>query len=353
MTGNDGHHIRQWLESQDGRRALRQIAVSIRKRSDFKTLQTGFSGSASTFFGENAKDPVPEELISELCLFMLEKSHRMVEMLSGENSRLVGFLYIAFLNHLKEKVRQSNINMERSLYRRISRVFSQSNRIFTKRRKSGSAFSIAQGDNNILIPRLLEEDLQAIPFPLVEAGGLDIRIVNTKDNLVMLGIFFWEQVSAMWGQKPIWVGIFDFVQWLRLHVVMARPEKSDMECISLYPDASRGGAEFFDADQVRTWAGMFAGRLNEKEMAALVMTVEHGMTLAEIAGKLNLKSSSAARYHREGAYEKLRDFLRDRPWLSPEDLNRDALLLFQDTLMRICIENLKKSGWMPSLINRR
>ncbi len=340
MTGNGNHKIRQWLESSEGMRALSQIALSIRKRSDFKILQAGISGIAVNVSDKRDEDEILAELISELCLFILEKSSRIAVLMAGDASHLSGFLYIGFLNHLKEKARKSNINAERNLYRRISRAFSTSNRIVVNRRKKGSAFSLSPYKENLYIPRLLEEDLREIPFPISEKGGLVIGIVSKKASLLQLGAYFWEKISAMWGGRPVWIEMFDFVQWLKLHVVMDWPASSGNMDLSLIADKTGCEGGFFDAGLIVSWAKMFAGRLNDKEQAVLIMGLEHGMTLSETSAKLGLKSSSASRYHRENAYEKLRDFLRDRPWLSPEDLNSEALALFHGELMKILAQNL-------------
>lgn len=353
MTENDSHHIRQWLESSEGLHVLRQIALSIRKRSDFKILQAGFSGTARILGNERAEEAKVAELISELCIFILEKSPRIAALMTKDATRLSGFLYIGFLNHLKEKARRSSINAERSLYRRISRVFSQSCCITIKRMKNGSSFSLSQHTESICIPRLLEEDLREIPFPLDETGGLTMEAISGKAYLLKLGICFWENVSAMWGGRPVWVGMFDFVQWLRLHVVMDRPAAAENKDVSFIANTTGCDEVFFDAAQILSWAKMFAERLNEKEKAVLIMALEHGMTLSEMTTRLGLKSSSASRYHREHAYEKLRDFLRDRPWLSPGDLNPEALGLFHGELMKIIAQHLQKSDLMPSLPNRR
>jgi len=59
----------------------------------------------------------------------------------------------------------------------------------------------------------------------------------------------------------------------------------------------------------------------------------HDLSLKNIAEKLGYKGSSGPKYPLDSAERKLRFFLRDLPWLSPDDLNKEAFSLFRDTLL--------------------
>ena len=97
----------------------------------------------------------------------------------------------------------------------------------------------------------------------------------------------------------------------------------------------RADKTLFDAARVVAWAGQFAERLKPKEKAVFLMRHREGLTLEQIADKLGYSGPSGPAYPLARAEEKLRSFLRDLDWLSPEDENREARDLFLDTLFSL------------------
>jgi hypothetical protein len=65
--------------------------------------------------------------------------------------------------------------------------------------------------------------------------------------------------------------------------------------------------------------------------------------LEGVARQAGYSSPSGVKYRLERIQEKMKYFLRDLPWLSPEDLNEEAFSFFLNILLR----HLKKSGPRP------
>ena len=187
-------------------------------------------------------------------------------------------------------------------------------------------------------PPLTSEDLAEIPYA---DEALTYEAVNREGVLVRMAEHFWLEVKRIWYGKSVWVRVSDFITWVGLHVQLKQPRVSEerageKDLISAVADDRPGPDQlFFDAARVVEWAGMFAARLKAKEKAVFWMRYHQGLTLEQIAERLNYGGPSGPAYTLERAEEKLRFFLRDLPWLSPDDLNPEALDLFLETLFSL------------------
>ena len=103
-----------------------------------------------------------------------------------------------------------------------------------------------------------------------------------------------------------------------------------------YHDATQA----FNPEDINCWARNFAERLDGREKRIFYHRFGEKGVFSAIAAKLGYSSPAAAKYHCDRCEEKLRSFLIDLPWLSPDDLNEDAFLHFLDTLLLVLKESV-------------
>jgi len=153
----------------------------------------------------------------------------------------------------------------------------------------------------------------------------------------------------MWGQLPVWIDLRDFVAWIGRHISLKAPtvrteDVAGPSAKDEVPDnAQNPDALYYDRDLVIRWAENFSNRLSKNERDVYKLSYGASLNLREMARELNYKGSSGPKYILECINGKLRLFLRDLPWLSPDDFNRDAFSLFMDTVISI----LKKGPAKP------
>ena len=78
--------------------------------------------------------------------------------------------------------------------------------------------------------------------------------------------------------------------------------------------------------------------MNLREKKGFLLRYQEDCGYAAIAAALNYSSPSGAKYMLKGIEGRLRYFLRDLPWLSPDgrcETHREAHALFCETLMAI------------------
>ncbi len=338
-NGSTRQTIRQWLSEPAGRQLLRKVAFATRRRLDFGKYRVSISGSGVSDDSPDRDDSLISELESELCLFIMEKADHIEPLILCETANPDAYIYTSFINHLKENVRKRGTNAGRYLYKRVTSVFSKAKpTLAVKKTKQSSAFSLRPAPENRIIPSLTDDDLATIPFPVDQVQRLDFDAVNHRTVLLTLGAHFWNTVFEMWGRTPVWIDVYDFIRWLQRHVTMPRVVSLEETEALAGPVPDPADDATFDAEQVNAWAKLCANHLTAKEKSVLLMRHGRGMSLEKIAQALKYKGASGPTYHLENAEEKLRHFMRDLPWLTPEDINPEAFTLFYETLMR----NLKK-----------
>jgi len=295
-------------------------------------------------FGDYVPDDLNHDIRAELALFIAEHSSQFCEVLTSENRNPCPFLKRAFINYWISKTRTPGTDRERHLYKRVQDLLRDSNKFHTVAKKGKStAFSMV-GDSRE-ISQLSSEGLSDIGFPIEK---LDYDSVNKKEVLLHLAEHLWKEVSDIWEKIPVWVDIRDLIAWIGLHVFMKGPlvEKEDSEGASLIdgvPDlAHNPDVLYYDRDLVRIWGEKFSNRLTAKERAVFGLRYGTDLKLKDIARELGYKGSSGPKYVIECIEGKLRFFLADLPWLSPDDFRRDAFRLFMDTIFSVLNNAAKK-----------
>jgi len=196
------------------------------------------------------------------------------------------------------------------------------------------------------ISQLSSEDLSGIAFPI---NKFVYESINKKDVLLHLAQHLWEEISDIWGKIPVWVDIWDLISWIGLHISMKGQlvKKEDSKGASLIngicDQTRKPDVLYYDRDLVRMWGENFANRLTVRERAVFGLQYGTNLKLKDIADELGYRGSSGAKYVIECIEGKLRFFLADLPWLSPDDFNRDAFRLFIDTILSV----LNNAGKKP------
>jgi len=327
--------LREWLAGHEADAMLRRAAASALKEITSRGIPLACvpeNGRA----GASTPDAL-EEIRQELALFILERGSLFEKILGPAHGHAHLFLKTAFINHLISRSRTPDLQPFRYLYKRASGVLKASALFFTRAQpKRSSVFSMAS--DSVHIPPLTPEEFLRIapPDPAVRIPP-DGRL--RKKLLIDLAGRFWKEVSALFGHRPVWVRVSDLVSWIGSLTGLPSGPKT----LSLEEEGSSAGRRedpasatetlYFDPAAVRRWAGQFHASLDGAEKTALYLRHGASLGLREIAGRLGARGASGAAYRVERAEAKLKYFLRDLPWLSPDDLNEEAFSLFWETLL--------------------
>ena len=337
---------RKWLEDPDNLGLLRSIAGSIYAGYRNRPLLRLLPGT--DLESEPEADEILAMIQSELALMVLEKAS-LQELLAVDESSIAQILKTAFINQYRDRRRNSLQSPRHKLYRSAMATLRHCDRFFTQSPTKGYVV-FSKFDQNRLTPPLTEEDLTSIELPEAMAALTDFKAVNRKGALLELADHFWEEVSRMFSGVRIWINGWDFINWIfemyrfDEHLLMGL---DDMESTPLALETGKGpqaDALYFDAAKIENWAHMAAVDLNDREQALIYLRYAKDYSLAQIADILGYSSPSGPIYRLENAEEKLRNFLRDKDWLCPDDPNPEAQALFFTVLFSI----LKKSPAMPS-----
>ncbi len=337
--------IAKWLESAEADALLDRLAQSVRNTVLSRNLPMSFINKDP--YGSRSDSEMLKEIRSELTLFLLENAGRLEATVSGNRAGLPGILKQQFVSRWLSGSRNLSKDPFRYLYKRTQDVLRGEPGFFTLSVKNRST-SYSMAPENRTIPPLVEEDFKSIPFP-AKSGDLESGPLKTKAGIVDLSGYFWEQVRELCGGVSIWVDVRDFVSWVSPHVplrqslaendVYLEGHETAMWHTASHPD----GGTYWDPHAVRSWAENFFNQVDPKKLLIFEMLHRKKMTLAEIAQKTGYSGGSGPKYVLDHVTTKLRLFLRELPWLSPDDLNEDAFSLFFETLFDL----LKKEKTTP------
>ena len=363
------NEIRKWLGSHAGEALTRKLAERVYRRLHSHGSFLYRHGGVSTAV-EHTEAAVLE-IQSELTLFVLENRGGLQTKLVAAGAQRGAYLQTAFINHLIDRSRNPSADPFRYMYKRVRDLLDSAPDFhLIANPPKGSAFSMRPQNRSIL--PLDDEDLESIPFPYGRIQSVDFQSVNTKGVIVELAAHFWKCVSKMWEDASVWTDIRDFVRWLQRHVPLGgpaiegcgdvsekvrgkrNPEQKgaaagyySADTLESLPDArSQPDRLYYDPDRIKAWAEHFANRLSRKEAKVFYLRYEDGMGFEEIAEKLEYQGPSGPKYRLDQIEAKLRYFLMDLPWVSPDGRqspNPEAFDLFRNTLLLF----LKKSFREP------
>lgn len=345
----DVSELRRWLESESSLTLLKSLSqVIVRKFAANRTpipIRDIPAGSAPPF---SEKVSI---VLSEITAFLLENETRLSRVLTAvPEEQWDRILQTAFINHLKDRLRQKDGDPFKRLYRRATDVI----------RKNASFHSVAINNSYMtmaLIPEAVpigpvnDEDLADTSVPASIDRLIPTDGVWTEATLNQLARHFLEEMARLWNEPAVRVRVSDFTRWLYRFLPpepceVHFPPRSDAEeeaknlIENTIPDPGSVGREneWFDREKVAIWAGQAAARINVKEAQMVLYYYAEALTMDEVAKRTGKKGASAIHYHIDHFQMQLKSFLRDRPWLSPEDINSEAFFFFWEAL----IENLKK-----------
>ena len=343
---NNGKKPGKWIESPQGRTAMDRLARSVRDAVVSRNLPLSFINKDP--FASRTDSDLIEEIRSELVLFFLENAGHLEKHLMCGDRNFPAYMKQQFLSQWLSKARTPARDPYRYLYKRAQDLLRLEKDFFTHIKK-GQSTAFSKRPQNRAIPPLVDEDLRSIPFPPEYHNSPRDNAVKTKREILGLAGYFWDQVHTLWEQEPVWVDIRDFITWIA-HNVPLRRASGDTEFpaggydpLESPEEALRSGETYWDPDGVKSWALIFFHQTDPKKLQIFQLFHQENKTLREIALKMGYKGSSGPKYAVDHVTAALQFFLRDLPWLSPDDLNQEAFALFFDTLFTL----LKNSATAP------
>jgi hypothetical protein len=87
------------------------------------------------------------------------------------------------------------------------------------------------------------------------------------------------------------------------------------------------------------WATSFADRLSRKESIVFYLYFARNLSMADIAGAVDLNGPSGVHYHLQKGLNKCRRFIMNTPGIFPEDFNEQVFASFQEALFEILKEH--------------
>jgi hypothetical protein len=209
-----GKKIRSWLQTPEAREILKRTAEAIRKEALIRGLS--YALFQKDPFGRYSSADLPEEIMAELGLFLVENASRFQHRLILDDRKVHLYLKRSFINHWISISRGGRSDPRRHLRRRVLELLREEGPFHTVPRGRSTCFSMVPGAR--AVQPLAEEDIAGIPFPWEKTESVTYEKVNRKETLLMLARHFWEEVSLIWERKPVCVDVSDFVTWIGLHV---------------------------------------------------------------------------------------------------------------------------------------
>lgn len=335
MADMDFSGLREWLESPQGGELMDRVARSVRDTVVSRNLPLTFINKDP--FGSRTDSDLFQEIRSELLLFILENAELLKRHLICGERNFPALVKQRFISRWLTGARTPAMDPFRYLYKRAQDLLREQEGFFTLSKK-GRSTSYSRKAQNRAIPPLAEEDLRSIPFPTEHTGRLNDGAVKTGAAILGLAAYFWERVHDLWGKEAVWVDIRDFVTWIGRHVQLNRVSMSaefpgdESESREFTGEDLQSGEGRWDPVAVKSWALQFFHQVDRKKLQIFRLFHQEKQTLGEIARKMGYKGSSGPKYVVDHVAATLQFFLRDLPWLSPDDLDEEAFALFFDTL---------------------
>ena len=343
--------LRQWLARESTLRTLHDIAR--RTEEKLASGRINVSGISPRVQGGSGGPNLPdriEEIKAELAQFLLEKATHFGTRISAGEGGLESHILCAFINHLKDRVRNYTDDPYRYLYRRAREFLSASNDFHTAL-KSGRYLMFSLHPQNADQPPLTEEEILEIALPPGPQSRVDYKAACRQESMRHLAGHFWRQASSLRGGGPIWVDLRDFVDWMARHIAMPVLEQVDegelgIESLAGSGDAGSAGPaehlqspeEALQAAEMLRLAGCFAGCLTAQEKAVCFLRDVLDLDWEEIAARTGYSGPSGPVYQYNKAERKMRAFIRDHASLSPEDFDPDDFRRFHREFLQILKE---------------
>lgn len=320
--------LKEWVGSPKGRDLIRRVAVSVLH----EVTHGGLVPPRLVLHDcrNMSRDDLLDECIAEISFFLVAREDLVRRILSVPDPSAAALLKTAVVYGWKTLLRSPRRDPFRYLYKRACDVLRAAGRT-THLPAETPGVQYSFGNESIAVGPLAEEDLRAVSFPMDAVPRMTLEAVTGRNVLLTLAEHFWQGVAALWNGVEARIAVRDFVGWIALHIPLSAPG----ETIALEQVASPGEPPriYFDPEPIRQWAGQCAALLSAQQGAAFYFTEGEGIGLDETARRLGYRSASGAKYAVDRAREVIRYFLRDLPWVSPDDLDEEAFSIFRDELL--------------------
>lgn len=338
--------LQEWMESPQGSALIDRLAHSVRDTVVSRNLPLSFINKDP--FGSRTDSDLFQEIRSELVLFLLENADQLKRHLMCGDRNFPALVKQRFIAQWLTGARTPARDPFRYLYKRTQDLLRDQEGFFTLSNK-GRSTAYSRRAQNRTIPPLIKEDLRSIPFPPEFIRRRSDAAVKIKADILGLAAYFWDRIYDLWGKEPVWVDIRDFISWVALHVPLNRISMASefphdgFESRGFMGETSKADERYWDPVAVKSWASQFFHQIDRKKLLIFQLFHQENQTLKAIARKTGYKGSSGPKYVVDHVTAGLQFFLRDLPWLSPDDLNEEAFALFFDTLFTL----LKNSATEP------
>ncbi|MDD5204086.1 MAG: hypothetical protein PHS17_01620 [Desulfobacterales bacterium] len=328
-----------WLATEEAQSLVKRAARWVLR-------QARLTGYSLTFMGFDPvsaldDDALLEDVESRLKFYILENRRGIQEKIVLLGPKAGGVLQNGFMQEWTDASRNRESDPWHYLYKRAVEIMGACPDFARKKVNNGMLYSL--GDESASIPEPADEDLRCVVFPEAMAEREDLK---RSETILGLAKYFWKAISAQWGE-PVWVPVRSLINWIALRVDLSRPRRAEssttdqQDPLDGVPDEDKGLP--VDEEKVALWARKFAASLDEDEGLAFALHWGDGRTLSEVARRIGYKNPSGVSYLIDKAKEKMKRFVRDLPWLSPPDLNEEALSLF----LNATFSDLKKNRPEP------
>ncbi len=305
-----------WLENPGNADAVDRLVTAVHNR--MKLSRLGLYGIAP-------EQVHPDDIRQELMIFLIRDKAMLLELMGrrpGAVMRVRQFLWYRMLDLSRTREGNQDIHKDtwRLFYRHVLDVLTQSGEFFkfNGKHRAKTLFSRSAGCPKTLV---MMEDLMGIGFPPDLPG--DFTALNTQAHILALSRHFWTSAAELSGDPHIRIELMDFLAWVSRYVVL-------QPGIDLYPVASddtdrpnplinQPAAQSCDLvkdSMIATWACNFFNRLKEREKKVFFYYECKGLTHKAVSEIMGMKSYLY--YQQKQVQKKLKSFLLDLDWVSPD-----------------------------------
>lgn len=317
-----------WLETPEAVAVIRRAAQAVLFDVACKGLVP--PGQPPEYARDREQTDLEEEISQELRLLLVERADILGKILSIPGRGAAAFLRTVLINEWRSRARTPSRDPVRYLQKRAGDLLRKAGRIPPlPSGPRGTCFSFGEG--SVPIPPLADEDLRAIPFPDDQIRDRTWEGIRRGKAILLLAEHFWRGVSGLWKDPAVRVDVCDLVRWIAMHVPLAQP--GETVPLSEHTIAEDFPGIRFDPERVKAWARQCARILGPKEARAFLLYENEDRGPSEIARRLGYRSASGAKYAVERAMKTMKGFMRDLPWVSPDDLDEEAFALFRDEII--------------------
>ncbi len=330
--------VRQWLGTRDGTHLIRKVAVSVL----YEMSQGGLLPPCLEVADRRnmSQDELLDECCAEISLFLVERLELVRAIMRAPGTQCAALLKTAVVNDWRARLRSPRRDPLRYLYKRAGDVLRSEGRTTSYPSRAGKGIFYGFGQKSVIAGPLTNDDLQAIALPSETAPEIRQEAVGSRRAILLLAEHFWCGISFLWNDSRICVPVWDLISWIAIHVDLRRPgETIRLEDISNLGISPR---MIFDPDRVKQWAQQCGSMLTQRQGECFYLSEGEGLGLEAIARRVGYRSASGSKYALDQALETIRFFLRDLPWVSPEDLDEEAFSIFREELLGVLKSNLRE-----------